>query len=424
MRSTEGKTQKGSRHTQKSLRDLRPKEDRYEVGIERGLLLEVHPTGEKTWRYRYRFQGRRPKLTLGRFATTDAEPGLTLQAARIKMAGAEKLLRAGKDPLREAKEEKQAQEVQRRVGTFAAVAESWRQLELRPANKAPKKGKKLQDEVYLERDILPRLGHMLLAEIELKQVWECINAVSQRGHKQAATKVRNVIKRVFDHATLHGYKGGNPAAQIRKNKIAPKSQRSRALDSEEIPKFLDELYSSSMTRTNKLVLHLLLLVPVRKCEWTEAPWSEFDLDRGTWELPAERTKTGVAIKHKLPRQALSILKELKRINGDTPWLFATNRGNRGKHISKSCINAALKGLQHGLPRFSPHDLRRSVRTGMGDIGIEDGVAEKTLNHNKGNVYDRSARYEVRAEALQAWADYVEDLWQQYVEKKFKSEAAS
>lgn len=123
MSSTAGKIQKGSRHTQKSLRDLQPREDRYEVGIERGLLLEVHPTGEKTWRYRYRFQGRRPKLTLGRFAATDAEPGLTLQAARIKMAGAEKLLQAGKDPLREAREEKEAQEVQRKVGTFSTVAE-------------------------------------------------------------------------------------------------------------------------------------------------------------------------------------------------------------------------------------------------------------------------------------------------------------
>jgi hypothetical protein len=62
-----------------------------------------------------------------------------------------------------------------------------------------------------------------------------------------------------------------------------------------------------------------------------------------------------------------------------------------------------------LPHWVLHDLRRTVRTGMGKLGIAPHVAERVLNHIRGGIeaiYDRH-RYEDEIKtALAIWADRV------------------
>ncbi|HEX7021334.1 MAG TPA: integrase arm-type DNA-binding domain-containing protein [Trueperaceae bacterium] len=383
--------------TDTALRAVKPRSTRYELQDRDGLLLEVLPSGRMTWRYRYTLAGKREKVTLGRY------PALSLAQARKRRNEAAELIEQGLSPAREKKRERETGP----VATFADVAERWVTDVLRPASKAAK-----QDETYLRRDCLPRIGWMAPAEVTTANVRACVDAVLTRGHGQAARRVRNVLKRVFEYAEGLGVVRGNPASVVRPAHIAPTRSRKRTLSPDEIRTFLDALHTSSLSRQSKLALHFLLLVPARKGELVNARWENVDLEAGTWDIPASDSKNGAPIRHQLPRQALEILRELRGLT-TTQWVLPSNRKLGKSPVSVSQLNTAM-GTIAGLPvGLVIHDLRRTVRTGLGELGgVPEVVAELCLNHRpKGvaGVYDRSERLEERAVALQRWADRVDAL---------------
>ena len=53
--------------TDTAIRALKPRDRRYSVTDDRGLVLEVFPTGGMLWHYRYRIAGKAERVTLGRY---------------------------------------------------------------------------------------------------------------------------------------------------------------------------------------------------------------------------------------------------------------------------------------------------------------------------------------------------------------------
>ena len=62
--------------TDTAIKALKPRSRRYTVTDEKGLVIEVFPTGGMLWHYRYRLNGKQERVTLGRY------PALTLKLAR------------------------------------------------------------------------------------------------------------------------------------------------------------------------------------------------------------------------------------------------------------------------------------------------------------------------------------------------------
>jgi integrase len=386
-----------------AIQALKPKSHRYEVTDRDGLLLEVHPSGKKVWRYRYRLNGRREKLTIGSY------PAFGLKRAREERLLAEKLVADKTSPAVQKQRKKQAD---KRIGgeikSVTDLAEHWIEHVLRPSSKSAG-----QDETYVRRDLLPRIGKLAVDQVSAADVWGCAEIVLKRGHGQAARRVRGTAKRMFDYAVSQGLVRANPAATIKPTHIAPTQTRSRTLKPGEIKTFLHVLYTSGLTREQKLALHLLLLVPVRKGELLKARREHFDAEATTWDIPAENSKNGAPIRHKLPKQSQGIVKELLMLAGHREWLLPSSRGLGRKALSETALNAALRTID-GLPEdMIIHDLRRTVRTGLSDLGgIPDAVAELCLNHRpKGvaGVYDRAERLNERARALQRWADHIDKI---------------
>jgi integrase len=386
-----------------AIKALKSKPGRYDVTDREGLLLEVHPTGKKVWRYRYRLNGKREKLTIGPY------PAIGLQEARKRRLNAEELVHKNVSPSLAKKREKQAL---RRGGgairTMTDLAESWIEKVLRPANKHA-----LQDETYIRRDIIPRIGSLAPDAVVAADVWACAEAVLKRGHGQAARRVRGVAKRMFDYALSQGLVRANPAITIRPTHIAPTTGRSRTLEAHEIKQWLHAVYTSRLSRMQKLALHLLLLVPVRKGELMLAKVQHFDAKVTTWDIPAENSKNGAPIRHKLSRQAQALAQELIELAVPSEWLLPSPKGNGRRPLTKTSLNAALATVA-GLPADAViHDLRRTCRTGLSDLGgIPDAVAELCLNHRPqgvAGVYDRAERLLERGRALQRWADHIDKL---------------
>jgi hypothetical protein len=71
---------------------------------------------------------------------------------------------------------------------------------------------------------------------------------------------------------------------------------------------------------------------------------------------------------------------------------------------KKLLDAALAERGHKLEPWHLHDLRRSVATHMGDMGIQPHVIEEVLNHFRRNVYNKSKLEGPKRQAIEAWGE--------------------
>lgn len=377
------------------LRSLSPRADRYtEYEKDRryeGFVVDVLPSGKLSFRYRYRLGGRREKVTIGSY------PGMSLAVARDRYRDMRDLVHKGISPALEKQKLKNRGAAQL---TFAALAADWVAKVLKPANKNAR-----QDETYLTRDIIPIIGNMVPAEIDRPALWRCIDNVRSRGHGQAARRVQSVLKRVFDYACSKGDVLSNPVRGIDPKHVARSLPRQRVLSHEEIPVWIHAIETSSMPKSYKLALRLLILIPVRKGELLSAKWSDVNFVERFWDVPKENSKNGAPIRHRLTDRMLAIFHELKLLALDSIWVLPSMRQSGRIPLSKSGINTALRGIK-GLPDdVVIHDLRRTIRTNLAELGVPQNVAELCLNHRPTGitkVYDRAELIDQRYGALEKW----------------------
>jgi integrase len=189
--------------------------------------------------------------------------------------------------------------------------------------------------------------------------------------------------------------------------------RRRILATEELSGWLAMLHTSRLSRSHVLTLRFLLLMPVRKGELIRARWSDFDLELRVWDIPASRSKNGVPIRHGLAHQACVLLRELHELADGSEWVLPSRRSGGREPICASTLNQAVATVPRWPRGLLIHDLRRTVRTQLSEMGgVPSEVAELCLNHRpKGiqGVYDRAERLEERTVALQRWADRLDGL---------------
>jgi integrase len=153
-----------------------------------------------------------------------------------------------------------------------------------------------------------------------------------------------------------------------------------------------------------VIVRLLMLTGQRREEVGGMRWSELDLDRGLWALPAERTNTGEAHVVPLSSQAVELLRGVERRPGRDN-VFGNGRGSySGWSRSKARLDGRAK-----VPDWRLHDLRRSLKSGLHELEISSDVTERILNHARRGVqkvYDRAQYLPARTRALQAWADHL------------------
>lgn len=175
-----------------------------------------------------------------------------------------------------------------------------------------------------------------------------------------------------------------------------------ALTSSEVGRLLRAIYQSSMGRSNKLALYLLILCLVRKSEMIEARWDEIDLTKAEWFIPGSRMKMDKPHFVPLSRQAVAMLEELKGLSSDSEWVFPS-RNTLRKPISKTKFNAVVRSLEHDVRDFVIHDFRHTASTHLHEVGFNSYWIEKALAHEtKGirGVYNREQYTEQRRDMLQ------------------------
>ena len=141
-----------------------------------------------------------------------------------------------------------------------------------------------------------------------------------------------------------------------------------------------------------------------------APTGRIPAGRGgpVWRLPGNRTKTGEPLIIPLVPEVIEWLQALRLVAGGSTYVFPKRRRdprNRSLHIGVDTLNAALASVRHGVPHFTLHDLRRTMRTHLAALGVRSEVAERCLGHKLRGVegtYNTHDYLSERRAALESW----------------------
>lgn len=383
--------------TELAIKALKPKAIRYYVGDNRGLWLEVFPTGRMAWRYRYRLNGRQEKIALGKY------PQMTLKAARQKRDEMALMVSQGQSP---AAEKQLAKRALAKTTTFREFAERYYEEIIVRERKDP-----IQLRRYLNKELIPAFGSKALGEISAGDIQTVVFRKRDHGFPAAAAQVRNLVKRIFDYAVVCQVVPSNPALATPTRFITRARPRTRALSPDEISVYLKTVYRSNIRRQFKLALHIILLTLVRKSELLFARWEHVDFSAAEWHIPQENSKTGQPHVVYMSQQVKVLFEELKALAGDSE-LVLPGRSSLKRPFAKNALNKALEGVNFPIEPFTIHDLRRTGSTRLHEMGFSSDVIEKALNHTIGGVrgvYNRAEYAEQRREMLQEWADYLDGL---------------
>lgn len=366
-----------------------------------GLTFTLSRKGVATWVFRYRYGGKQREYTIGRY------PGVTLSEARDRLIGLRRRVEGGENVAATKQAEKAKQKLN--ATTTKGLALEW-------LERAVGEAQRLKIKRVLEKYVFPVIGPLEPKDVHPSHIDRILRQTVEAGAPTVANDVLRYLKRLFAFARKRRIVTDNPAAEFDNSDAGGKEvPRDRALSLNEVEKFLKAMKDThTLGRDNELAFCLLLLLGVRKSELLKAYWGEFDLENGLWNLPGGRTKTSEKITIPLPPLAVVWLEELHIRAAGSQWVFPARRVGSRKlgHISPDTLNLALTRVEHGLPHFTVHDLRRTVRTQLAALGIAPHIAEKVLNHKlKGieAVYDQYDYLEERKQALEQWANVLECL---------------
>ncbi len=386
-----------TKFTDRQIKNLKPKETRYEIWEGNGFGLRISPTGTKSWIFVYHYQNRPRRITFGKY------PGMSVGDAHAAYGKAVSDLQKGIDPgdvlVTQGREHRSSLTVKELITEYL---EKWAKQRKRSWQ---------EDERMLVKDVLPTLGNYKARDIKKRDIICLLDSVLSRGSPIATNRLFAVVRRMFNFAVERDIIEVTPCYGIK----APtkENQRDRILSAEEIKNFVTKLNNANMSELVKLALHLQLITAQRKGEVITAEWEEFDLKNKRWVIPAHKSKN--ANSHLVPLSDLAIetLSAIKKLSGDSNWLFPSPMGST--HILPTAVDHALRKNIDKFEvskAFTPHDLRRTAASHMTALGVSRLVVSKILNHVERSVtaiYDRHTYEQEKRQALYIWGDRIGKL---------------
>jgi len=355
-----------------------------------GLGVRVSPVGRKSFIFMYRYEKTAKMMTLGSY------PKLNLAEARTKAAKAKEEVSKGKDPGKSWVEKKRED---RKSPTVEGLVDEYLEKWAKPRKRTWK-----EDERVLYKDVVPVIGRKKAKDIKRRDVVLILDSVVDRGSPASANKTYEIIRKMFNFAVARSILKYSPCAGI--EKPSESNARDRILDEKEIQIFWEKLEEIPTTEGTKLAFKLLLVLGQRRGETTTAEWKEFDLKKGWWTIPSEKTKNKKTHRVPLTSLAIEFLLEAKELACGSRWVFPGL--SEDKSLNPGTISQAIRKNREifGIDHWTGHDLRRSVASYMGELGVDEFHISKVLNHTTQGVtskhYNRHTYDPEKRQALETW----------------------
>ena len=373
------------------LRKLKPpveREDFRDRGT-RGLQLRSSPSGVKTFSFVFRRGSKMGRATLGKY------PDVDLKFARTKADEFRKLVSQGIDPRSEKRTKRRLQEM-----TVELMVHEFIQTYAKPKNSSWK-----QAESNLRLYLSNFYGTQPISEVTRATIHQILDDLIARDKQTAANRALAHIRKFFGWLVERGYLNHSPADHIKPRH--KESERDRVLSDAEIKAIWDA--AEAMSGPYSAWLKLLLLCGQRRVETASMRRSQI-ID-GSWHLSATDTKNKQPHIIPLPNQAQRLVDQLIEKEGN----FLIKSGRNGDRPVNGFSKAKLQmDRLSGVENWKFHDLRRTVATNLTKLGIDRLILQKIINHSERGVtqiYDRYSYMDEKREALQKWADRLDEITQ-------------
>ncbi|QEY13288.1 site-specific integrase [Cellvibrio sp. KY-YJ-3] len=400
--------------------------DLADSGENRGLRVSCAAAGAKSFYYRYTspVTGKLVQMHIGRF------PETTLAKARVRLGELKQLRKMGRCPASDQKASKQegrlasqtielkSYSVKQMIDFYLEYYIEGRQVDGRVIGGARKEKGQKEVRRTLYSDAVRVLGDRQAVEVTRKDIVKMIIEIVDRGANVQAGNVVRELSAAYEFSIgLEKFDDtfANPALQaknsLRRAKVRLTSQKGkRVLNDSELVQFLTWLPGSVFTPTQKNILRFTLWTGCRTGEVCDARWADIDLEKRYWHV---KTKTETERYVQLPTQAVDFLKQLKLITGDFPFPSQkTGIQIQQKSITEQAWKLRETKRMLDIAHWSPHDLRRTVRTGLSRLGCPSEVGEAILGHSRKGIEGTYDLHKYEAECrvwLQKWADHIDDL---------------
>ncbi|MCK9606201.1 MAG: integrase arm-type DNA-binding domain-containing protein [Methylomonas sp.] len=381
--------------TDKSIRGLKPKESAYrlyEKGADKGFGVKVTPAGSVSFFIQYAGKDRKQKFhNLGRY------PSVSLSEARNYCRDIRSQIDQGQDP---------SFKTSLKHGSVADLFEYYIKHMIDNGKRTWKHVE--ADLQYNCQDIM----HLQAKDITSTHIRKILHNIISRGSKVQSNRVRSYLHRAFELGVYHDNDPKNLTNdftfQITTNPVdaIPKDTSAevtgnRNLSFAEIRQvWLDTSISEQFHLTTKL----LIIYGCRMWELCGALKQEFDFDTMIWSIPPERVKNQRWLILPITPLAKKLLDRLWIYSGNSRYLLP-GRFDENTSIHNTSLNHAIRKIK-GVEKFSPRDLRRTVKTRMGEIGIDKSIRDRIQNHALTDVsskhYDRYDYLPEKKTALLIW----------------------
>ncbi|HRG62242.1 MAG TPA: tyrosine-type recombinase/integrase [Burkholderiales bacterium] len=341
------------------------------------VTLKTASGTKKTW------------YTLGKY------PELTLEQARKKANGVRTLIANGINPAT------YSSDIAKLGKTWGEVHELYKAehvSRLRP------RSIESWNTVMQRMQVLDNAPIEKITEIDLQLI---IDKADKSGAKSVSAGLLQRTKQVFKWAKKEGYLTSNNLIEM--DRTYKVNVVERYLQPQEIASFYNQLFAdNSVLAITKAVLYSLLVCLSRKNELLNLKWENVDIETG--RVIIEQTKAISNFTMIVPQQVLQVWLNLRKLNPDSPYVFATKSKSYHESTLRNDLNWTIG--RYGIKKWTPHDLRRTGMTLLAELGHRFDVIDSALGHVVAGVkkhYLKSNLLQERKELLQKWADYIDTL---------------
>ena len=385
--------------TDKVIKQVKATDTRQKLYDDQGLLLTVsavkkkyahlkNPPIIKTFYFRYKFGGKDKTKPLGRY------PKVSLVEARKLRDECIDLLLQGIDPNAEIEIEE--------FKSFNVVGDEW----IDHTSKSKKWTAKTKQTNQTRLNYAKQsFGEMDITKVTPQDVLAMCRVMEARGSIEAAKRTRNIVSLVFRYAMI--YDVAEPVKDALLHSV--KRNHPHLLKEDDLKQLHIDLDECKGSFEVCKALKFLSYTFVRQKELRGARWDEITGD--VWTVPGARTKNGETHIVPLSTQALTILEDLRFVNGTKTYIFGSHGYGDNKPMSESTLGRNLNRMGY-LSRQTPHGFRHTASTWLNELGYSSDAIELQLMHvipGTRGIYNKAEKIDQRVVIMQAWADWVDDL---------------
>jgi integrase len=341
----------------------------------------------RTWTAQLRVHGRTRRLAIGDVAQIELEPART--AAKKFFAEAT----LGADPIK-ARQEARA----KAAVTVGNVIEKY--LAIRESVSRPSTRRHLVR--YLRQYFAP-LHSQPIDAVTRRDVAIAVAEIAEKHGKASARDARATLSAFYTWALKEGIATGDANPVEYTNNPNPEAKpKDRVLKPAEIRAIWHSLPDTDYGRMTRL----LFLTACRRSEIAALEWSEVNFEKALLIIPGHKMKGG--LEHRLPlvAEAIDILRSIPRQAGNS-YVFGGKQGFTSFSYCHGELRKALAAIGDVTEAFGLHDIRRTIRSEMGELGVEPWIGEQILAHKRAGIeatYNWAKLERQMRQALQLWAD--------------------